>query len=115
MEKYLIEGSHRLHGEVRVNGAKNAALPIIAAALLTPEECVFDNVPWIEDIRSLAEILRQLGCQVELDIELHRMRICARPAVTALLCIVCEVVWREAFHAGHKAMAAPEAAVRTTV
>lgn len=77
MEKFVIEGGRRLEGEIRINGAKNAALPMIAAALLTADECVFDNVPWIEDIRNLAEILRQLGCQVEWDEASHQMRVCA--------------------------------------
>ncbi len=77
MEKYVIEGGHPLNGDIQVNGAKNAALPIIAAALLTSDECVFDNVPSIADIRNLAEILRQMGCRVDWDETEHRMCISA--------------------------------------
>lgn len=78
MEKYIISGRRRLRGEVRINGAKNAALPVMAAALLTPDECIIDNIPDIEDTRTLAELLSSLGCEVEFDAEKHRIRICAR-------------------------------------
>jgi len=57
----VIEGKHRLLGEVDILGAKNAALPIIAATLLTPDECLLENVPYIEDIRNIVEALRHLG------------------------------------------------------
>lgn len=77
MTKYIIEGGHPLRGEVQINGAKNAALPMIAAALLTADECIFDNVPRIEDIRNLVEILRQLGCRIAWDESRHRMHISA--------------------------------------
>ncbi len=78
VEKYIISGRRRLRGDVRINGAKNAALPVMAAALLTPDECVIDNVPNIEDTRTLAELLSFIGCEVEFDEERHRLRICAR-------------------------------------
>lgn len=59
-----IRGGARLGGSVRVGGAKNAALPIMAAALLTPDVCVIHNVPRIEDISTLSDLLRALGARV---------------------------------------------------
>jgi UDP-N-acetylglucosamine 1-carboxyvinyltransferase len=60
-----IEGGHRLEGVVRINGAKNAALPIITAALLTADECLIENVPCIEDVKNLGVVLQSLGARVE--------------------------------------------------
>ncbi|MBM3190551.1 MAG: UDP-N-acetylglucosamine 1-carboxyvinyltransferase, partial [Chloroflexi bacterium] len=57
----LIEGKRRLEGEVRTEGAKNAALPVIAATLLTADECLLENVPFIEDIRNMVRLLHHLG------------------------------------------------------
>ena len=57
----VIEGKHPLYGEVEIGGAKNAALPIIAATLLTSDECLLENVPYIEDIRTMVEVLQHLG------------------------------------------------------
>jgi len=57
----VIEGRHPLVGEVDILGAKNAALPIIAATLLTSDECLLENVPYIEDIRNTVKALRHLG------------------------------------------------------
>jgi UDP-N-acetylglucosamine 1-carboxyvinyltransferase len=57
----IIEGKRRLGGEVRICGAKNAALPIIAATLLTDDECLLENVPYIEDTRTMVKVLQHLG------------------------------------------------------
>src|SRR5438552_10114802 len=73
MDRYVIDGGVPLRGEVRVSGAKNAALPIMAATLLTTDECVIDNVPLVRDVRTMAELLRQLGCMVYLDDAAHRV------------------------------------------
>jgi len=73
MDKLIIEGGVPLRGEVVTSGAKNAALPIMAATLLTSDECIIDNVPLVEDVRNMAEILRQLGCCVQLDSAAHRV------------------------------------------
>ena len=75
MEKFVIEGSVPIRGTVRPSGAKNAALPIMAAALLTTDECVLDNVPLVEDVRTMAKLLRHLGCQVTIDECEHRVTI----------------------------------------
>jgi UDP-N-acetylglucosamine 1-carboxyvinyltransferase len=80
MEKFVIEGTGPLSGEVATSGAKNAALPIMAATLLTTDECVIDNVPLVEDVRTMAKLLRHLGCRVELDELNHRVRVQAPPS-----------------------------------
>ena len=63
----FIEGGHRLKGEVRINGAKNAALPIMAATLLTSDECILENVPCIEDVKTMKAVLESLGAEVEAE------------------------------------------------
>ncbi len=72
MSKFVIEGGNALSGEVRVSGAKNAALPILASALLTSETLVINNVPNIQDIRTMLEILESLGCTV-IDFSNHKL------------------------------------------
>ena len=57
----VIEGRTPLKGEVEILGAKNAALPIIAATVLTADECLLENVPYIEDIRSMVAVLHSMG------------------------------------------------------
>jgi UDP-N-acetylglucosamine 1-carboxyvinyltransferase len=64
-EAFRIEGGRRLEGSVRVSGAKNAALKLMAAATLTGERCRFTNVPEIEDVRVLTDVLRDLGVTVD--------------------------------------------------
>ena len=64
MPKYLIQGDRPLAGEITVSGAKNAALKILAAAVLSPEACTINNVPEIEDIARLVEILTNLGADI---------------------------------------------------
>ena len=61
MDKLLIEGGRPLVGEVRVSGAKNAALPILCAALLTPEPLLLTNVPRLNDVRTMQTLLAQMG------------------------------------------------------
>lgn len=64
MAKYVIEGGKRLEGEICIDGAKNAALPIIAATILSGKESVIHNCPNISDVKTMVEILRHLGCTV---------------------------------------------------
>ena len=64
MDKLLIEGGARLSGEVAISGAKNAALPILCSALLTAEPVTFRNVPRLNDIDTLLELLGQMGVKV---------------------------------------------------
>ena len=67
MDKLLIDGGTRLEGEIRVSGAKNAALPILCAALLTPEPLVLSNVPRLNDVRTMQTLLGQMGVRAERD------------------------------------------------
>ncbi len=64
MDKILIEGGRRLQGEVALSGAKNAALPCIAASLLTGKEILLENVPHLGDVRTILNLLRGLGVEV---------------------------------------------------
>src|SRR3954468_8512276 len=65
MSTLLIEGGHRLEGRVAVEGNKNAALPLLAACLLTEDECVLRNVPRIGDVEVMARLLLDLGAEVD--------------------------------------------------
>src|SRR5918992_5821109 len=65
MSTLLIDGGHRLEGRVSVEGNKNAALPLLAACLLTSDECVLTNVPRIGDVEVMARLLLDLGAEVE--------------------------------------------------
>lgn len=64
MSAYIVEGGNPLDGSVRVHGAKNSVLPILAACLLSPEECVIHNCPDLSDVTASLDILRHLGCRV---------------------------------------------------
>lgn len=64
MDSFLIKGGVPLHGEVAVSGAKNAVLPLMAAALLTREPCVIRRVPNLSDVRFMGQILVSLGAKV---------------------------------------------------
>ena len=64
-EKFVIKGGKQLKGEVEVRGAKNAAFPILAATLLTNEDCVIDNLPLIEDVFKMLKILEGLGASID--------------------------------------------------
>src|SRR5436189_1068908 len=65
MDKLRIKGGHRLEGQVRISGAKNSALPAMAACLLTPDEIVLENLPLVNDIFTTRRLLRELGAAVE--------------------------------------------------
>jgi UDP-N-acetylglucosamine 1-carboxyvinyltransferase len=67
MDKLVIEGGKRLSGTVQVNGAKNAALPMLAATLLTEEKCIIHNVPPLRDVQTMVKILRSLGVRVQMQ------------------------------------------------
>jgi len=77
MPKFVVEGGRPLSGTIRPAGNKNAALPIIAATLLTEEEVILENVPDIRDVRTLLELLGVLGAEVEW-LGNNRVRIQAR-------------------------------------
>jgi len=65
MERFVVEGGRRLEGTIRPGGNKNAALPILAACLLTDEEITLRNLPDIQDVRIMLQILEGLGSSVE--------------------------------------------------
>lgn len=65
MDVFEIRGGHPLHGECRVYGAKNAALPILAATVMVDGTSIVEGVPELEDVRVMMEILRSLGAHVE--------------------------------------------------
>ncbi len=77
MEKFVIQGGVPLSGEITAAGNKNAALPILAACLLTEEEVVIANVPRIRDTEAQIELLANLGVEVEW-VEDNTVRLCAK-------------------------------------
>jgi UDP-N-acetylglucosamine 1-carboxyvinyltransferase len=66
MDRFAIEGNNKLTGEVRISGAKNSALPIIAAALLTDKKVVLRNIPDVMDVRTMIKLVEYLGSSVAL-------------------------------------------------
>lgn len=64
MDKLLITGGHRLNGEINISGAKNAALPILCAGLLTAGDVALSNVPALQDVSTMLKLLKQMGLQV---------------------------------------------------
>jgi UDP-N-acetylglucosamine 1-carboxyvinyltransferase len=76
VDKLIIEGGVRLEGEVPISGAKNAALPILCAALLTGEPLVVENVPHLRDVTTMLNLLGQMGVSIALD-EKFGVELCA--------------------------------------
>lgn len=64
MSSFIVEGGHVLHGEIDIKGAKNEALEVICATLLTPEKVVISNLPAISDVRNLINLLAEMGVKV---------------------------------------------------
>src|SRR5215471_3723301 len=67
MDKLRIQGGRQLQGSVRISGAKNSALPAMAAALLTAEEVVLQDIPLVNDIYTTRRLLRELGGRIEIN------------------------------------------------
>jgi UDP-N-acetylglucosamine 1-carboxyvinyltransferase len=80
MDKFVIRGGNPLLGTVRISGAKNAALPAMAAALLTEEPVILENIPQVRDIGTTRMLLSAMGAEVELGYgrAQHRSTICCR-------------------------------------
>src|SRR5512132_1038777 len=78
MDKFVIRGGNPLLGTVRVSGAKNAALPAMAAAILTDEPVILENVPQVRDIETTRKLLASMGAEVELGYgrAQHRTTLC---------------------------------------
>jgi len=78
MDKFVISGGSALQGEIPVSGSKNAALPVLAAALLTEEPVTLHRIPRVRDIRTIERLLVDIGAQVDVDgetVRLHTPRI----------------------------------------
>lgn len=69
MAKFIVEKSGPLRGEVSISGAKNSVLPILAATLLTDDECIIDEVPDLKDVTILCSLLASLGVKIERNLE----------------------------------------------
>jgi UDP-N-acetylglucosamine 1-carboxyvinyltransferase len=80
MDKFVIRGGDPLLGTVRISGAKNAALPAMAAALLTDEPIILENIPQVRDIETTRRLLAAMGTEVELGYgrAQHRTTLCCR-------------------------------------
>ena len=74
MAKYIVHQSGPLKGDVSVSGAKNAVLPLMAAALLSEEKCIIRDVPMLRDVAFMKEILISLGSEIE-ELEDHTISI----------------------------------------
>ncbi len=76
MEKLIIHGGRPLKGRVKISGAKNAVLPIIAATLLGQDQAsILDEVPALEDVHTITEVLKKLGVKAEFDGEKHQLKV----------------------------------------
>ncbi|MEE0772348.1 MAG: UDP-N-acetylglucosamine 1-carboxyvinyltransferase [Anaerovoracaceae bacterium] len=75
MAKFLVQKSAPLRGEVKISGSKNAVLPIMAAALLTEEQCVIKDVPALRDVDVMCSLLESLGASVDKDLQNNRVTI----------------------------------------
>jgi len=84
MEEFIIEGGHPLSGTVTPSGNKNAALPLLAACLLTDEPVTLHNLPAIGDIQTMGELLSDVGVSIE-KLDLHSWRVHAREVRTSEL------------------------------
>jgi len=80
MDKFVIRGGNPLLGTIRVSGAKNSALPCMAAAILTEEEVILENIPQVRDIETERKLLVSMGAEVELGYgrAQHRTKICCK-------------------------------------
>ena len=65
MEQYIIKGGNPLVGDVTISGAKNAALGILAASIMTDDDVLIDNLPDVRDIRVLLDAMKEIGVIVE--------------------------------------------------
>ncbi|MGL5513096.1 MAG: UDP-N-acetylglucosamine 1-carboxyvinyltransferase, partial [Sporomusa sp.] len=67
MEKLIVRGGNRLSGTVKASGAKNAVLPVIAATLLGTSPSTLEEIPDLEDVRTISEVLEHLGATIKYD------------------------------------------------
>src|SRR5213078_4275822 len=83
LERFVVEGGRRLEGTIRPGGNKNAALPIVAACVLTDEPIVLRNLPDIQDVRVMLQILEGIGSTVE-HLEKNVVRITSKGDISPL-------------------------------
>ena len=76
-EQYVIRGGRRLEGEVVIAGAKNAALGILAAAVMTDDKVTIENVPYVSDTRTLLKAIENIGASVKY-LDKHTVEICGK-------------------------------------
>jgi len=74
MNRYIMKGGNPLVGEVQISGAKNAALGILAASIMTDENVIIENLPDVRDINVMLEAIQEIGARVE-RIDRHTVRI----------------------------------------
>ena len=74
MEQYIIKGGNPLVGDVTIGGAKNAALGILAASIMTDEDVLIDNLPDVRDINVMLEAIQEIGARVE-RVDRHTVKI----------------------------------------
>lgn len=84
MDKILITGGRRLKGEVEISGAKNSALPLIASSILSTGECTLSNVPQLNDIQTIKQLLESMGARIKredhtLTIDAKDLKSCEAP------------------------------------
>ena len=78
MSRFVIHGGAPISGVHRLPGNKNAALPMLAASLLTSEPVTLTNLPWIKDVQTMLDLLEDIGAEIDRDTANHSVRICAR-------------------------------------
>ena len=84
MEEFIIDGGYSLRGEVTPSGNKNAALPLLAACMLTDEPVVLHNVPQIRDVLAMRKLIESLGAQIE-ELDLNSWRVTTRELIASHL------------------------------
>lgn len=84
MDRIRICGGNALKGEIKISGAKNAALPLIAATLLTDQAVTLGNVPALADIDSMSELLKQLGTEIDADLARNKIQF-KTPTITSFI------------------------------
>ncbi|WP_446898313.1 UDP-N-acetylglucosamine 1-carboxyvinyltransferase [Clostridium sp. LBM24168] len=73
MSKIVVRGGNKLHGEIDISSAKNSVLPIIAACILSGDKCIVDDVPMLEDVFVISDILMSIGAKINIDRNLNKI------------------------------------------
>ena len=93
MASFIVEGNHRLHGEITPQGAKNEALQVICATLLTTEEVIIENVPDILDVNNLINLLADMGVHITKKM---RLLIVSKPNTSTTMSLRAKPLWTSA-------------------